>query len=307
MMPEIVSANEPMTWPENDLRLFQHPEGLMVSQGGDSYLARKWRLSTDLVCLVDAALDVGFACAIRHNHPRPHNRLPKGVEYLGFSRVPSERWVFVVDQFSCLGRGPRERILKVTFEQAYRATIERAGIPFEPEPAGGQNLFVPYANAIGAIEACAKDVEFVEENLGTRHWEDTKARIGFITESILESFLRKHWDHLPIADEIELLDHQVPVEGGYIDLLGRNRVSGSLVVIELKRNRVGPEVLDQLARYVNSETLRRRAGTKVPEGIVIARHFFPSISTEIPRLSFPVRLMTFGDSGGSLSLTAADG
>src|ERR1035441_1375173 len=73
-------------WPEHKLKLTECDRGLQVEQDGASYIARSWKLCDDVVKLVDVALDCGFTCVIRHNHPRPNNRDERGVQYIGVSR-----------------------------------------------------------------------------------------------------------------------------------------------------------------------------------------------------------------------------
>jgi hypothetical protein len=290
-------------WPEHKLKLTECDRGLQVEQDGASYIARSWKLCDDVVKLVDVALDCGFTCVIRHNHPKPNNRDERGVQYIGFSRSASERWAFVIDQYSCPGVRQRDRINTVTFEKHYRTTLERAVIPFRDEPAGGQNLFVPLDRVADAVRACAEEAEAVEQVIGAREWEDRKARLGFVTEAVLESYLVQNWRTLPFASELEYLDRQVPVERGYIDILARDRRSDGLVVMELKRDRVGPEVLEQISRYVNSSEIRRRAGGRHIRGIAIARRYFPSIYPAVASVPCPIDLYTFDSREGALTLS----
>jgi hypothetical protein len=292
-------------WPEHKLRLTECVGGLQVQQDRAAYIARSWRLCDDLVKLVDVALDFGFTCVIRHNHPKPNNRDERGVHYIGFSRSASERWAFVIDQYSCPGARQRDRINAVTFEKHYRTTLERASIPFTDERAGGQNLFVPFYHVVRAIPACAEEAEIVEGAIGAREWEDCKARLGFVTEAVLESYLVRHWHALPFASELEYLDRQVPVERGYIDILARDRRSDDLVIVELKRDRVGPEVLEQISRYVNSVAIRQRAAGRAIRGIAIARRFFPSIHLAAASAPCPLELYTFDSREGELILCRA--
>jgi hypothetical protein len=293
-------------WPEHGLKLTECDRGLQVQQDGAAYIARSWKLCDDVVKTVDAALDCGFACVIRHNHPKPNNRDEGGVQYIGFSRSESERWVFVIDQYSCPGTRQRDHVNTVTFEKHYRTTLERAQIPFTEEGArgrkGGQNLFVSFDRVADAIHACAGDAEAVEQVMGAREWEERKAHLGFVTEAVLESYLVQHWHTLPFASELEYLGRQFPVEGGYIDILARDRRSGDLVIVELKRDRVGPEVLGQIGRYVNSGVIRRRADGRPIRGIAIARRYFPSIHPATALVPYTVDLYTFDSQEGELTL-----
>jgi hypothetical protein len=291
-----------LEFPEHGITLKEVPTGLSVSQHGESYIARNWHLDNYLVTLIDASIDAGFSCLIRTNHPRPNNRDSRGVEYLGFSRSPFERWAFVVDQYSCPNKKDRREIAKVTFEKSYRVALDRESIPWEPEPVGGQNLFVDFQHAIAAIHACASVVDLVEDTLGTREWQERQAAIGFINEYTLQSYLVKHWHELPFANHIEFLDREVPVEGGFVDILGRDRKTGRLVVIELKRGKPGAEVLDQVQRYVRSTKIRSLASGKQVAGLVIARNFFPSVFDALSTYDFAIGLFVFSESEGKIIL-----
>ncbi len=77
------------------------PAGLWIRQGTDEHPARAWTLSSDVVEVISKAATYGFTCLIRHKSPSPASRGSGGVEYIGFSRTAAERWVFVLDQFSC--------------------------------------------------------------------------------------------------------------------------------------------------------------------------------------------------------------
>src|SRR5713101_5516084 len=97
-------------WPDHKLKLTECAHGLHVQQDGKAYVARAWTLCDEVVKIVDEALDCGFTCLIRHSHPKPSNRDERGVQYIGFSRSAAERWVFVIDQYSCPATRQRDRI-----------------------------------------------------------------------------------------------------------------------------------------------------------------------------------------------------
>lgn len=73
---------------------------------------------------------------------------------------------------------------------------------------------------------------------------------GFVlhgSEAHMQAALARHPEL--IEEGLEVLDVELPVGVGGIDLYGRDR-DGTLVVVELKRGRAGHEAVHQLERYV---------------------------------------------------------
>jgi len=141
------------SWSSIDLVIDETPDGLVITQGAQSYLARQWTLSETVCNTIDLAIQHGLTCLIRDNHPQPGNRLPDGVEYVGFSAGPSERWVFVLDQFSTSGGGARDLPIQVTFEQHHFEQLWDGGIWMKRERSGGQNIFVKLDELATALNA----------------------------------------------------------------------------------------------------------------------------------------------------------
>jgi hypothetical protein len=286
------------TWRNVDLRLQQQSDGLSVTQAGESYLARDWYLTDQVVSFVDLCVENGLPCVIRYSHPRRHLRA-KGVQYLAFSRTPAERWVCVLDQYSPKARREADLIDQVTFEKHYRVVLEKGSIPWSWERAGGKNIFVPFDRLQSAIPICAQAIELVESALGARHWESTKASIGFVTESLLESWVLQRWTTIARLSSLKLLGNQIH----HMDILAEHEGSGSLVVFELKRGPAGLEVLDQLRGYVQSDhTVRLAQGGDV-WGAIIAGSFSPHFCGIAEREPYPLALFTFEVRAEDLSLS----
>jgi hypothetical protein len=135
------------------ISLSETSEGLQVTQGARSYVARNWVFSDRLFRLMSVAFECGLTCLIRNGHPQP-GKPDEGVEYVGFSRTQDAKWVFVVDQFSCRDRKRRNVIEQITVQKRFASALERGKIPFTLERSGGKNLFVDYQYAEAAIRAC---------------------------------------------------------------------------------------------------------------------------------------------------------
>jgi hypothetical protein len=269
-------------------------------------LARHWVLSKDLRFIIDQAIHAQMTCVIRHKHPQPNNREPRGVEYIGFSRWPAERWVFVLDQFSCKPRNRRGNIHRITFENHYSDVLQNHGVPFVRERGGGRNLFVNFENFEAAVRACSPYIEDVEVALGTREWENVKDEIGFVTEALLEAKLIEHWDKIDFGLPLRFLRSQFPANG-FVDIIAESPKKNTLAILELKRGRAGLETLkEQLSRYVYSDAiLKLRPGAKVI-GAIIARDFAPPLLAAVKDNNFPVALFAYEGKPSEISLRLVD-
>lgn len=278
--------------------------GLWIRQDGAQYVARLWTLSPDVVEVICKAAEYGFSCLIRHSHPRQANQDEKGVEYIGFSRTPNERWVFVLDQFSSPSKPMRDRVTRVVFEKNYEGTLKRAHVRYDYQPSTARNLFVDFDQFVFALQACAEEAEAVEIGLGSRDWELKKATIGFVAESTLESFLVANWTVIPELASFKYYQRQMRAAGGFLDIICCTTDDQEVIVIELKRGRVGEEVVKQLDRYMESEEVRKLAGGRAIRGIAISRDYYPSASDAAAQSSFPVELWTFEGDSNKISLFA---
>lgn len=290
-------------WPQVDLAIEECDKGLIIKQNNETCLARNWTLSPQIIDVIDSAIQAEFSCLIRYSHPSPNKRWPSGVEYIGFSRVPEERWIFVLDQYSTDSKKFRTHISQITFEKHYQVVLDNAGIQWKPERAGGKNVFIPFSQFHKALTVCnPKIVDSVESVIGSKEWEAKKAEIGLVTEAILESWMIKNWSLLPFGNSIKFLRNQFPADG-FIDILAQDKKTNALVVIELKRGIVESEVIsEQLTRYVNSSTIQTLSEMKGVRGIVVGRDFAESAFVAAKNAKFDVELFQFHDKLGKISL-----
>jgi len=109
----------------------------------------------------------------------------------------------------------------------------------------------------------------------------TEGDIGiglFYMEKQLEDFLIQNWENTDlgkrmglIVEEGELISQQYRTDVGPIDILAKDKKTGSYVVIELKKNQTSDDTVGQLARYMGwvKENLNDDSVT----GIIIAGSF----------------------------------
>jgi len=78
--------------------------GVLVEQGGRTYIARRWSLTDPVKDVVTLAVKYGFDRLWRSGHPRDEYLLPEGAKsrsgspHIGFSRPNDKRWLFVLGQ-----------------------------------------------------------------------------------------------------------------------------------------------------------------------------------------------------------------
>jgi len=164
------------------MRFAETEGGLIVKQGAKEYLARKWKLTPQFKETVKMILESGLTCLMRQGSPSPkHLNVEKGVEYVGFSRGPSERWVMVLDQFS---GGPertgRSSVQQLTVEKHYKDVLDKACIPNKLLESGGRNYFVERRYLPDLLKAITDEaINVVEESL---HRESkTKSNLEFMS------------------------------------------------------------------------------------------------------------------------------
>jgi hypothetical protein len=105
-----------LVFPEYDLRIEATEQGLLVSQEGKRYLARKWQLTPEVIKVIETGIAAGLTNLWQYGHPSkdesPHISF-------SFSRDPVS-WVFVI---GAEARPPKLRY--VTFQNRLKPYFER--------------------------------------------------------------------------------------------------------------------------------------------------------------------------------------
>ena len=100
----------------------------------------------------------------------------------------------------------------------------------------------------------------------------------FYMEKQLEDFLINNWDHTElgkkynlIVEEGEVVSRQYKTDVSSIDILAKDKKTGSYVVIELKKNQTSDDTVGQVARYMG--WIKAKKGDNNVRGIIIAAEF----------------------------------
>lgn len=283
-------------WTSASLELTVTANGIELRQGDSHYLAHGWCVTDQVRHFVDACVDSGLGCFIRHSHPKVSNRA-NGVHYLCASRSADERWVVGIDQFSPKATHPERRIGRLIVESHYRLALDEAGLAWDWQSSSAKNIHVPFDDLARLLQAVTPWIEDVEQGLGTRRWEQVKARIGFVTEAVLESWIVDTWDRLPFAREIALVGNQIE----RVDVVGRLRASGAPVLFELKRVPADLGTLGQLHRYVARHN-QREGGRVSAWGAIVAPAFSPDLVAAVEGAGFPLALWRYVERDGTAGL-----
>ena len=121
---------------------------------------------------------------------------------------------------------------------------------------------------IKELEEIKKGVEDIKD--GEKETKIQDVVIENLLEMHLEDLIRRNISK--IFPDFEIIDggrHYYTKNGNYLDILCKDRKDGSLVVIELKRDRSPSKALIQLLDYVNQ--VMREFGTEKVKGILICQ------------------------------------
>ena len=293
-------------WSKANLTLKETQNGVLVEQGQDSYLARHWTLSTDLIWIVDLAIAKGLPCLMQNRHPQASKRGAKGdgAVYLSFARNDCEYWVMAVnDHSSAIGRKPWGTINTVLINKQYRHALEEASVPHAIEPfRNASNIQVSIAHAEAALCACMKYVESHSPRKGRSGHRGIYP--GFRDEADIERWLMENIDRgMLLGRSVEIVDRQVRIDSGsgIIDILLRDTATGGAIVLEVKQGRAQPEdVTSQLRRYVTSDCIRQRFGSINAVGCLVAEKIEHSVvqvvnSCDFPAVAFEIKWRAHGE------------
>jgi len=116
-----------------------------------------------------------------------------------------------------------------------------------------------------------------------------EAVMEFLLENYLEDFLNSNWPLIDWGRPLEIYDngagHQFSTPVGRLDFLCRDRSTGALVAVELKRGRPTDRVIGQLARYMGWLRQHLAAPGQSVEGIIVAHDIDPKLqyaATAVP-------------------------
>ena len=228
------------------IKLEDTDEGILVSQYDVSYIARGWKITRDVIELVNCCLNAGMRWMIRDNHPKRSNLFPnkKGVVYLAFSPTRENHWSMAIDSFRINQLNFKEGV----FNGKYHSQFNRFKIPFQFEKRNRESghLVVKREDLFSAVQKLNildHSVLFFKKKNYTE---------GFTHETDIQRYMILNWSKTPFSNQ-ELIGDEYPISSGRnskrIDLLGFEQNSKSYSVIELKRAEPNVSSLSQVEEY----------------------------------------------------------
>jgi hypothetical protein len=129
----------------------------------------------------------------------------------------------------------------------------------------------------------------------------------FYMEKQLEDFIIENWEQTHLGHDMELIyeegalkSQQYRTDIGPIDILAKDKKTGSYVVIELKKNQTSDDTMGQILRYMG--WVKEKLGDKNVRGIIIAgkyderlnyaRQMMPSLEVFIYQVQFHLKEYT---------------
>lgn len=256
---------------DGDLKITENNLGLEISQNGRVYVAKNWRLTSDVLNVVKAGRASGLRCHWQEGHPSGHHS-----HHISFS-FSHERnsWVFVL---GAEARPPG--IVCVTFNKRFKEVFRQSEFGLSWESAGGNNILVPYADFSSVINA----LDFSQTNLFPRQANQSNMHrsIGFQSETELESALLSS-----LSSRFDRFDRQIsfPSEDRFkfrdrLDFVLIN--DQSAILCEIKLHEGDEAALAQVKRYASNKVIQSRYAPRKVSGILIADRFSDEVRQNAP-------------------------
>ena len=237
---------------EYGLELEDTEHGLLVRQHDDAYVARSWRLTPQVVELVETCLSAGLVWAIRKDHPRSNSRWPnpRGVVYLAFSPTADFQWSLAIDTW----KPKRGDFDFGAFNGKYQTQFLQHDIPFrfEKRNKGAGHMEVERELVLPTI----RKLGTFDHNVLQLFRPQAEAQ-GYGTEYDIQRDLLINWAETIFAQEgYRVVQDEFPVDGGLtsrrIDILSQQASTQDWLIIELKRAEASHAAVFQVADYLRA-------------------------------------------------------
>ena len=142
---------------------------------------------------------------------------------------------------------------------------------------------------VGGVRAVSKDdFDIILDPARIARGEEIESRAEFELEKYLHEFIVSNFERIDFGQKLEIYKDEdgqtgseYPTSAGYIDILCRDKLSGDLVVVELKKGQISDKVVGQTQRYIGWVRENLAKGKRV-RGIIIARDFDDKLRFALP-------------------------
>lgn len=111
--------------------------GTRVTQNNVTYIARRWRMTSEVKEILTTSASLGFDKFWRFNHPqesylKDNINYLKGCHHIGCSSNHNSPWVFVLGAESLSRRSGTQVVKEITFNRVYNELLDKAVRKIEP-------------------------------------------------------------------------------------------------------------------------------------------------------------------------------
>ncbi|PVE25787.1 hypothetical protein DC522_03165 [Microvirga sp. KLBC 81] len=278
------NPGEIFQYPEGDIRITTDAKGLFVSQHGRSYLAREWRLTSEVLEVLQTALEFGLTHLWQEGHP---SKSESHHISFSFSHAP-QTWVFVIGKEA---KPPNVRW--VTFHQKFKGYLREGGFldegsrKAEWENSGGKNILVrpeylhPVLSYLPLDDIKAGQLPQIDKS-GVLDPHRTYIKREKDLEDELEAMLRAHPKVRSVARQRQYLPNVTGDPRCIPDLIVD--IGSEVLVLELKPGNTSEADVAQPCRYrVNKALVAEYQGRSVRAVLAAANFQQSAVETAILR------------------------
>ena len=266
-------------WPDANLTLTETANGILVQQDGRVYRSGKWKLTEQIIEIVDTAIEYGLTAQWQNGHPSDAffeggSKFDKGIHHISFAPSHAHKWVFVMGHEGVRKPWNDQFLEKLTFNKKYRNFVAQSDVSWEWEIHRGKNLFVSPDNLGTLLSGLTPEVISAIETSPRSAIPWRREITGIDSEKHLEEVLVEYFGEFH-ADTTLRMEIRPVYEGRFPDLI-LYRTNGTRVVLELKLDKPGEAGLQQIREYLDLGSLRNAPGGSL-EGALICRDFEPEV------------------------------
>ena len=252
-----------------DLKLEDRENGIQISQRKKSYIARKWRLTDQVVGIVDAAINAGLTCLWQEGHPGGETS-----HHISFSFSHSKAsWIFVLG-----GEARPPEVRSITVSKKLVSLLRASGIHHFWESAGGKNFTIMPHDLQAFLDFMAKSPLADGRKLPPFALGQQVSKVhGFMTERQIED---KIFERLILREgEPKTVTHRQFGFASSRFVGGRDipdlifQMSDVAIIVEIKRYRGIEQELYQIARYLENENIKTAFHNLKCHGVIVADSF----------------------------------
>ncbi|MDA8723985.1 hypothetical protein N9M90_04240 [Alphaproteobacteria bacterium] len=278
-----------------DLELTETESGILVQQDGREYLARKWKLTSQVNEIIDTAISNGFTSLWVDRHPSTSS-----AHYICFSRDHAKPWEFLIG-----GEANPPDVKCITVNKALRSPLSAISDDLIWQNFGGKHLYIESTKEkllwiIGLIKQIPR-----QTLVSTRKARQLKSRevreVGFQLEKHLEDYVYElllSKGHHVIRQPKAFKSNRAIERNSIPDLILEDEKN--IFIVELKPNATDVADLHQLKRYATNKEIIARYKGKLINPVLLTGYFHKEIITEAKAFPLDFELVSYRYNDGKV-------